>query len=190
VDSAGKLTLTSSVAGGTLTIAGTVSDDRKSLTAATYTVTGGSCGFAAAQTVAAREAGSTVTAREPVSTVTAQQYQPVSGTYLGTLTDSDGMQFTLSTTITETSQPDVNGVYHIQGTASSPGNACIPTAVNATASTVTGSAVLTTYSDPTTGTTIDATGTSTPDGSKLTVTNWNLVSNCGSDSGTGTLTRQ
>ncbi len=181
VDSASHLSLTAPFSGGALTLSGTLSADRKSLTSPTYTVTGGSCAFPSDRTV---------TARDSTSPITAQQYQPVSGTYAGTLTTADGQTFPLTTTLTETSQPDADGIYHVSGSATSPGNACVPAALPATASTIDGGSISTTYTDTTTGATITGAGATSPDGSIITITHWNITGVCGSDTGTGTLTRQ
>ena len=182
IDLAGHLTITGPISRGTLTLSGTLSTDRKSLTSATYTVTGGDCAFPAAKSVFARDDSS--------NPVTAEQFQPVSGTYAGTLTTGDGETFSLSSTLTQTSQPDADGVYHVSGTATSPGNTCLPTSLPATASTIDGGSISTTYTDPSTGTSITATGSTSPDSATITIASWSITSVCGSDSGTGTLTRQ
>ncbi len=83
-----------------------------------------------------------------------------------------------------------DGVYHVTGTASSPGNPCVPSSLSATASAIDGGAISTTYTDPATGSTIAATGATSPDASTITISSWTINSPCGSDTGTGTLTRQ
>ena len=180
IDASGRLTLSAPLSGGTLAIAGTLADDRRSLLTPTYTVIGGSCAFPAASPVSARDT--------PV--VTAQQFQPVTGTYTGTLTTTDGETFALSSTLTQTSQPDADGVYHVTGSASSPGNACVPASLPATASTLDGGSLSTTYTDATTGTSITGTATTSADASTLTVSSWTINSTCGSGTGSGLLTRQ
>ncbi len=181
IDTSSHLTLSAPVSGGTLSISGTLSADRRSLSAATYTVTGGACAFPALQAV---------TAHDSASPVTGQQYQPLSGTYTGTLTTGDGQTFALTSTLTQTSQPDTNGVYHLTGTAASPNNTCVPTSLAATASTVDGGSVSTTYTDALTGTTITGIGSTSPDGRIISVSHWTISSVCGSDTGSGTLTLQ
>ena len=180
IDTTSRLNLTGPVAGGTLTMSGTLSTDRKSVIGGTYTVTGGSCAFPAAETISARSG----------SPMTGQQYQPVNGTYAGTLTSSSGEQFPLTSVVTQSTQPDSNGVYHVSGTANSPGNSCLPFTLPATASTVDGGSITTTYSDTSSGTSITGAGTSSPDGKTITITSWTVVSSCGADSGTGLLTQQ
>jgi len=178
IDGSRRLTLTGPLSGGTLNLSGTLAEDGKSLTGASYGVRGGACPLST-PTISARDSG---------APVTAQQYQPVSGTYTGTLTTSDGQTFTLTSNLTQTSQPDSNGVYHVSGTAASPGNTCVPNSLPATASTIDGGSISTTYTDPATGTSITASGTTSPDGQAITLSNWTIQSPCGSDTGTGTLT--
>lgn len=186
IDAASRLTLAAPVSGGTLTLSGTVAPDRKSLTAASYTITGGACASPDAQSGIAPA----ITAQDGVPPVTAQQYQPVTGTYSGTLTTAEGEHFPLTSTLTQTSQPDADGVYHVEGTASSPGNSCVPATLSATASTIDGGSISTTYTDPLTGATITGTGSASPDAATIIISNWTINSACGQDTGTGTLTRQ
>ncbi len=179
--SAGHLTLSGPLAGGTLNLSGTLAPDRKTLTEAAYTVTGGSCAFPSN--------AQAVTPRNPIPPVTAQQYTPVSGTYTGTLTTTEGETFALSTSLTQTGTPDSTGTYHLTGTAASPGNTCVPLTLPATASTVNGGSISTTYTDAASGTAITGTGTSSPDGATITITAWTITSPCGTDTGSGTLTQ-
>lgn len=81
-------------------------------------------------------------------------------------------------------------MYHVEGTASSPGNTCVPATLSATASTIDGGSISTTYTDPLTGATITGTGSASPDAASITISNWTIDSACGQDTGTGTLTRQ
>jgi len=186
VDASGQLTLAANLPnGGTLAVAGTLTADRRSLTSPTYTITGGPCASTAPQNSAG-----TIHPRDPAPPVTAQQYQAVSGTYAGTLTTSDGQTFALSSTLTQTSQPDANGVYHVSGTAASPGNRCVPASLPATASTIDGGSISTTYTDSATGATISATGATSPDAATITISSWTINGICGSATGAGTLTRQ
>ncbi len=186
IDESGHLTLSAPLSGGTLTLSGTVASDRKSLSSPTYTISGGACASPPAAAVIARA----VSVRDGVAPVTAQQYQPVSGTYSGTLTTAEGQTFPLTSTLTQTSQPDANGVYHVQGTTASPGNTCVPTSLSATASTIDGGSISTTFTDPVTSTSITGTGSTSPDAVTITISNWTINSPCGQDTGTGTLTRQ
>lgn len=70
IDAASRLTLAAPVSRGTLTLSGTVAPDRKSLTAATYTITGGACASLAMQSGITP----TITAQDGFPPVTAQQY--------------------------------------------------------------------------------------------------------------------
>jgi len=186
VDASGQLALSANLPnGGTLAVAGTLAADRKSLSNPTYTITGGPCASPAPQTSA-----QSIHPRDPAPPVTAQQYQAVSGTYVGTLTTSDGQTFALSSTLTQTSTTDANGVYHVDGSAASPGNRCVPASLPATASTIDGGSISTTYTDSATGATISATGATSPDAATITISSWTINSTCGSATGAGTLTRQ
>ncbi len=189
IDSASHLTLSAPLPGGTLSLSGTLAVDGRSLSDPTYTVTGGDCAAPAAQT-AAQTAFARDTPPNAKPQVTAQQFQPLGGTYTGTLTTADGETFSLSSNLTQTSQPDADGVYHVSGSAISPGNPCVPSALLATASTIDGGSVSTTYTDAATGTTITGAGSSSPDASTITISSWTITSPCGQDSGSGTLTRQ
>ena len=180
IDASSHLSLSAKLLGGAFSLSGTLSEDRKSLTDASYTVTGGSCAFPSAQTISARDT---------TSPVTAVQYTPISGTYTGTLTTSENEQFTLSSVITQSTTPDANGIYHVAGTASSPGNSCLPLTLPATASTVVGGNITTTYSDGQ-GTTVTGAGNTSVDGKTITINSWNIASACGTDTGTGVLTQQ
>lgn len=183
----GILTLSGQTAGTTITLSGSIAPDRHSLESPTLTATGGAC-------LAANPA---LIARAPIPRddgfgTTAQQYQPVSGTYTGTLTTAEGETFPLSTAVTQLDQPDSTGIYHLQGTAGTagaPANPCLPAAVAATASTLSGGTLAATFSDNA-GTSLTATGTASPDATTLTLTNWQITSPCGTESGTAVLTRQ
>ncbi len=179
ITSAGALTLTGQSTGQTgaqtsLTVTGLVAADRQSLSTATLSATGSHC----------------TAARPEDNTGTAQQYQPVFGTYTGTLATAEGETFPLTTTVTQLDQPDTSGVYHLKGSATSAGNTCLPNTVTATASILSGGALSATYTDANSTTAITATGSASPDASTLTLSHWQIASACGSDTGTGTLTRQ
>jgi hypothetical protein len=175
-----NLTLTSkSFSGSVLTIKGLLAEDGASISNATYTVAGGACAFTAATPSAPATA--------PIAT---QRMASVSGTYQGTFSDLGGYALPISATLTQTTQPDSNGVFHLQGTATFAGNQCLASAV-VVDSTVSGSALSATYTQTQNGmtNTVVASGTFSPDATVLTVTNWQLSGDCGADQGTGTLTR-
>ena len=176
------LTLAStSFAGGTFTLSGIVADDQKSLTTPTYTVANGVCAFPAISAVASgpRDTG----------VVTAQQFQPITGSYAGTFSDGSGEVLPLTASLSQPTTPDADGVYHLTGYATFDHNPCLNTPV-VTDSTVTGNTISATYTDSTTQNTVTGSGTFSPDASTLTISNWVLSGGCGSDTGTGLLTRQ
>jgi hypothetical protein len=173
LDGHNLLTVTSTpFAGGSiLKLIGTVTSGNR-LEVSAYTITGGSCAFpAGAKSISA----------------TANLLQPVSGTYQGTFTDSDGASLPITATLTQTTQPDSNGVFHVSGGATFDSNQCVSSPIVAD-SAVTGNTLSTTYTQQ--GNTIVATGTFDDNATTLTITSWNLDGPCGSASGTGVLTRQ
>ena len=165
--------------GSVLTITGTLVADGHSISDASYNVVGGSCAFAAG-------VGSSVA---PPMIVT--QYQTISGNYSGNFMDVDGDSLPVAATLTQTTQPDANGMFHLTGNATFPGNPCLTSPV-VTDSTVTGSSLSATYSQQQNGqtNTVVASGTFNQDASVLTITNWTFSGGCGADNGTGLLTKQ
>ena len=121
----------------------------------------------------------------------AAQYQTISGAYAGSFVDGDGYSLPVTATLTQTTQPDATGMFHLTGNATFPGNPCL-TAPVITDSTVTGSSLSATYSEQQNGqtNTVVASGIFNQDASVLTITNWTFSGGCGSDTGTGVLTRQ
>jgi hypothetical protein len=183
VDAQGNVSLTSSAFNGSvLKLTGQLSADGKSRSNASYFVSGGSCGFPAVAGAAAVP-------------MTATQYAPISGNYAGSFTDSDGYSLAVTATLTQTSDPDANGVYHLSGNASFPTNPCLNAPVVAD-STVSGNMASTTYTQTVNGavTTIVANGVFSSDASTLTVTDWTFsggTGRCsGTETGTGILTKQ
>jgi hypothetical protein len=183
IDAQGNVALTSSAFNGSvLKLTGQLSADGKTLSNANYFVSGGSCGFP-------------VVAGAATVPMTATQYAAISGTYVGTFTDSDGDALSVTANLTQTDSPDANGVYHLSGNASFPTNPCLNAPVVAD-STVTGNMASTTYSQTVNGavTTVVANGVFSADASSLTVTNWTLSGGTGRCSGTitgtGLLTKQ
>jgi hypothetical protein len=104
VTSAGALSLTSSpVVGQTFSLAGTVTNG--TLTDGTYSVSGG-CG--------AGEHG----------TITGFAVPSFTGTYKGTFTSVSGVKIGATITMTQTSTPDSDGFFEINGTAAFSGSPC------------------------------------------------------------------
>lgn len=179
-DSNRHLTLTSAPFGNgsVLTVTGTLATDGRSISDGSYNVAGGSCAFSAPE---GRSATPMIAAR----------YQTISGSYTGSFVDTDGDSLPVTATLTQTTQPDAKGVFHLTGNATFPGNPCL-TAPVVTDSTVTGSSLSATYSEQQAGqaNTVVASGTFNQDASVLTITNWTFSGECGADSGTGVLTKQ
>lgn len=164
--------------GSVLTIRGVLAPDGHSILNASYNVTGGACAFTAQNGTS-------------LAPMIAAQYLPISGNYAGTFVDVDGDSLPVSATLTQTTQPDANGVFHLTGNATFPGNPCLTSPV-VTDSTVTGSSLSATYSQQQNGVTntVVASGTFNADATVLTITNWTLSGGCGADNGTGSLTKQ
>jgi hypothetical protein len=171
-DEKGAITLSGSVAGGTLTISGGLSPDGRSLTNATVNVSGGQCAFT-----------SSVQAQ-------VQNYSSVTGTYAGTFSDATKPVMNVTASLTQSASGDTDGNFTLSGTGSFGTNACFVSPVTVVNSLVTGGAFVLTYTDNTTGNSVTATGSFSTDGGTLTVTNWLLTGPCGADHGTGTLTKQ
>ncbi len=168
-----------SFGGGTLAIHGTLAPDQHSLLLPAVTLTGGSC---------ASVASAHALRPEDNTGSTGQQYQPITGAYAGTFTDSDGASQPVDATLSQPTAPDSNGVYHLTGSATFANNPCLSNPV-ITDSTVSGSQISATYTDSTTGSQIVGTGTFSSDASTLTINNWVLSGSCDADTGTGLLTR-
>lgn len=171
-NSSGVTTLTGPVAGGTLTVTGTLVSDGRSLTNATANVSGGQCAFANAAQAAV------------------QNFSSVTGNYAGTFSDGKGPVMSVTATLSQSSDADQNGDFTLSGTGSFGTNPCFVSPVPVVNSQVTGGTFVLTYTDNTTGNSVTATGTFSPDGTTLTITNWSLTGPCGADQGTGTLTKQ
>lgn len=172
-DTKGVTTVTGqSLADGTLTLSGTLADDAKSFTDATYTVTGGACAFASP------------------AMATAEVFSPISGSYNGTFSDVDGPVITLTgATLTQSPTSNADGNFTLSGSATFD-NPCFSNSVSVSNTQVTGGSFTLTYADPNTVNSVIVSGTFSQDGTTLTVTDWTLTGSCGPDSGTGLLTKQ
>ena len=178
----GVLTLTSTTfAGGTLHLTGTVAANQHSLLNPTFTVSGGAC--APAQPALARPVP-----QDTTTTTIAQQYQPISGTYTGAFADPDGVVMNVSATLTQSTSADANGYFHLSGNATFANNPCLNAPV-VTDSVINGNTITATYTDPSTGNSITGSGTFDATATTLTVTTWTLTGSCGPDHGTGTLSK-
>ena len=184
IDANGVLSITSKeFAGGTLSISGALASDRHSLVSPAMAITGGSCATAAL----GQGSHATVFARETTAP-TAQQFQPLTGSYTGTFTSDSGGKLTVAASLSQPTVPDLDGTYHLTGTASFTGDACVSAPV-LTDSVVTGNTITATYTDPETKAAVTGSGTFSADGSIITIAHWALTG-CGDDSGSGVLVRQ
>jgi hypothetical protein len=171
-DSNGVTTLTGPIAGGTLTVTGTLAADGRSLSKATVNVSGGQCAFPTAAQAAV------------------QNFSSVTGSYAGTFSDATGPVMNVTASLSQSPDGDANGNFTLSGTGSFGTNPCFVSPVPVVNSQVTGGTFVLTYTDNTKGNSVTATGTFSADGTTLTVTNWSLTGPCGSDTGTGTLKKQ
>ncbi len=170
-DDKNLVTLAGPVAGGTLTLTGTLAADGRSLSTATYNVASGACGFAAKVEA------------------TAQAFTPITGNYAGTFADTDGQVAQVTANFSQSTTPDANGNFTLAGTATVSNNPCFPSAVPVTSTQVTGGTFTFTYAA--TGNSVTATGTFSPDANTLTVASWTSSGTCGADTGVqSTMTRQ
>jgi len=170
IDSNDQLALTSKpFNGSTLLLNGQLAADGKSLSNANWSFSGGNCAALGS------------------AKVVATAYAEINGTYSGNFVDKDNNKLAVSATLTQTSEPDANGQFHLSGSATFPGNPCFTQPV-VTDSLVTGSSLSTTYTDSVSGATITAVGTFNSAATQLTVTNWQVSNGlCNGDSGTGLL---
>ncbi len=172
VDAANQITLSgANLAGGSLKIAGTLAADGKSITNATYLVSGGTCAFTAA------------------AVATAQSFSSINGNFTGTFSDPYGQVLSITAMLTQTPASDPNGNFQLSGTGTLGTNPCFTSPATISNSQVTGGSFSLTYNDPNLANSVTASGTFSTDGMTLTVTNWTLSGACGDDSGTGLLTR-
>jgi hypothetical protein len=176
IDSSGKVVLTSSgFSGGKLTVTGKLSDSQNTITNASYSVTNGVCALLS-------------------SHATGTQFNPVEGTYSGTIHLTSGKSLPITTVLTQSAQPDKTGSYHLEANSSLDAmQACIPTPPTVSTSTVTGSNLDATYT-ATSGSKlikVAINATVNPDASSLTINSYRISGgSCDGDSGHGTLTRQ
>ncbi len=166
------ITLSGKLAGGTLTITGTLSADGKTLSGASYNVTGGTCAFSAA-----------------VQAI-AQSYSPLVGDYSGIFTDFNGHTLNFNVQLSQSLTPDANGNFPLSGSSTLTDNTCYTGLISITNALVTGESFSFDYTDPNQGNNTAVAGTSSVDASTLTVTDWQLTGPCNTTHGTGVLTRQ
>jgi hypothetical protein len=170
-DSKGVVTMTGPLAGGTLTVTGTLAADGRSLTDASYNVSGGQCAFAKA------------------AQATVQNYSSVTGTYTGNFLDAGGLVMAVTAVLAQSPDGNTDGTFALSGTGTFGQNTCFAGPVTLANSQVTGGSFTLTYADGTTGNTVTADGSFSTDGKTLTVSRWVLTGPCGGDNGTGLLAK-
>lgn len=174
VNGSNQLTLISQpFSGTTLTLTGAVAPAGSSIVSAAWSFAGGSC------------------ASLGKMNVTATDYTEITGSFAGNFTDGSGNQLAVSALLQQTTQPDSNGQFSLSGTAGFPTNTCFVQQPTITQSTVTGSSLSMTYSDPGSAAVLTATGSFNASATQLTIANWTIASGpCAGDTGTGLLTSQ
>jgi hypothetical protein len=156
--------------GTTLSLKGQLINGGKAISNASWTFSGGNCAALGA------------------AAIEATGYSEISGTYTGTFVDVDNNQLAITATLTQTSEPDQSGQFHLTGSATFPDNPCFTQPI-VTDSLVTGDNLSTTYTEGSAS--ITAVGTFNSDATQLTVTNWQVSGGlCDGDSGTGTLSEE
>jgi hypothetical protein len=170
-DQGAAMVLNGPLAGGTFTFQGVLAADGLSMEEASYKVVGGSCAF-------------------PWVSTTAQNYAAVGGTYAGTFKDSSGLSSTLTATLSQSPQSDVNGNYSLTGQGTFAAFPCLTNSAQLTSTEVTGSNVKMTNVDPVTSDSVAVLGQLASDGKSMAVTSWTLAGGCSPDSGTGSLVLQ
>lgn len=122
-----------------------------------------------------------------------QVYAPATGSYTGTFTGSDQVQTPVTATLSQNTNPGAGGSYTLTGSISFPSSPCLGTgaATIVNGSTVTGSTLNATYTTTVSGqpVTITAVGTADPDATAINVRSWTISGGvCDGYSGTGQLT--
>ena len=172
------VTLSGPVAGGTMTLTGTLAADGKSLTNTAYNVSGGTCALVTAH------AADTI----------AQQYADISGTYNGKFYDQDSATvpvLTLTAQLTQSPSGDTNGDFTLTSQVTQySASPCFVNPPTLASSQVTGGSFSITYVDTQTTNTVTATGNFSTDGTTLNVTQWTLSGPCGPANGNGTMIKQ
>ena len=171
-DSHGVVTLAGALAGGTLTITGTEAADGKSLSGASYSVSGGSCGFTGA------------------ALATAKAFTPINGNFAGSFADASGPVISITATLNQTPAADTSGNFQLSGTAAFADQSCFSSPLAVSNTQVSGGNFTLTYTDSNLGNTVTANGMFSSDGTMLMVTSWNSTGSCGTDAGTGSLLKQ
>ncbi len=174
-DAKGAVKLTGTVAGGTVTITGTLAADGKSLSDAAYGIVGGACALPA-----------------DVPAV-ATSFTPVNGTYNGSFINQNSQPVldNVVATLSQSPASDTSGNYTLSGNVTLPQNACFTSGqpLPVTNTQVTGGTFTLTFTDGTSTSSVTATGTFSQDATKLQIATWTLNGPCGPETGQGTLTQ-
>jgi hypothetical protein len=176
IDADNQMTLTSSgFTGGTVTVTGTLPSSQNTLNNSTIAIANGAC----------------ATPTPSVQAVVGK-YETLSGTYSGTIYSVSGTSLNVSTIFTQTTSPDANGSYHLQGTSSFGSvQPCLPIPPTVSDSIVTGSTLNATYTETPLGgspITVVVSGTFSSDAALLTLNSYHIAGgDCDGDSGHGTL---
>jgi hypothetical protein len=173
------MTLTSSgFTGGTVTVTGTLPSSQNTLNNGTIVIANGAC--------------ATPTPTPSVQAVIGK-YETLSGTYTGTIYSVSGTSLNVSTIFTQTTSPDINGSFHLQGNSSFGSvQPCLPIPPTISDSIVTGSTLNATYTETPLGgspITVVVSGTFSSDAALLTLNSYHIAGgDCDGDYGNGTLT--
>ena len=105
LSSSGNLVLTVPISGGTATLTATLGSTLQTFVTGTWQIVGGSCAM-------------------PSTSMAINQFAPVTGTYVGTLTSSLGsptVSSTITAVLTQSAAPDAEGQFPLTGTVTSNG---------------------------------------------------------------------
>jgi hypothetical protein len=164
-NSDGVVTITNdNILGGILSITGNLAPDGKSITNASYTISGGNCSFDAA------------------AQAQANAFDSISGTYAGDFYDSDGVDIgTLTAPLTQSNIANGNGDFTLSSTgATFSGTGACFQSLSLGPTTVTGGSFQLVFNDTGgSGNQVTVYGTFSPDSSQLTITTWLLTGPCG-----------
>ncbi len=172
---ANLVTLSGPVAGGTLTLTGTLATDGKSLLNVSYNVSGGLCAFSSA------------------AVAKAQKYASITGTFAGSFFDASSSTtpvLSITSQLTQSPASNTDGNYTLTGSGTLPNNPCFTSPTAVVSSQVSGASFTFTYTDAVTTNSVVVSGNFSTDGTLLSVTNWTLSGPCGPDTGTGSMVKQ
>ena len=136
--------------------------------------------------------GDTCSSETTLGGIKGHVYAPAQGSYTGVFTGSDGASTPVVAVLSQSAVPELGGSYRLNGSVAFSNSFCLDTAaINSTESTVTGGALLATYTATVSGqqVTVTATGTADPGAVNIAITGWTIRGGpCDGYSGTGVLT--